>query len=67
MDLIHHIETLLGRKAEMRMLPMQAGDVVETFADIESSQRDLGFKPVTSIVDGLGRFVAWYKDYHGIH
>jgi UDP-glucuronate 4-epimerase len=67
MELIHHLETLLGRKAEMRMLPMQAGDVVETFADIESSQRDLGFKPVTSIVDGLGRFVAWYKDYHGIH
>jgi UDP-glucuronate 4-epimerase len=67
LDLIHHLETLLGRKAAMRMLPMQAGDVAETFADIEASQRDLGFNPVTSIVDGLGRFVAWYKDYHGIH
>jgi UDP-glucuronate 4-epimerase len=66
MDLIHHLETLLGRKAEMRMLPMQSGDVAETFADIEASQRALGFKPTTSIVDGMARFVEWYKNYHRI-
>src|SRR5471030_113372 len=66
MDLIHHLETLLGRKAEMRMLPMQPGDVVETFADIDASQRALGFNPATSIVDGLARFVAWYKEYHRV-
>jgi UDP-glucuronate 4-epimerase len=66
MDLIHHLEALLGRKAEMRMLPMQPGDVAETFADIAASQRALGFNPTTSIVEGLARFVAWYKAYHRI-
>jgi UDP-glucuronate 4-epimerase len=40
--------------------------VRETYADIESSTRDLGFSPKTSIDDGVPRFVAWYRDYHGI-
>jgi UDP-glucuronate 4-epimerase len=66
MDVIHELETLLGRKAEMRMLPMQPGDVAATCADIAASQRDLGFEPATSMAEGLGRFVAWYRDYHGI-
>jgi UDP-glucuronate 4-epimerase len=66
MDVIHQLEILLGRKAEMRMLPMQPGDVAATCADIDASQRALGFNPTTSMVDGLARFVAWYKDYHRI-
>jgi UDP-glucuronate 4-epimerase len=64
MDLIHQLEALLGRKAEMRLLPMQPGDVAETFADIEASQRMLGYSPSTSIAEGLARFVEWYKSYH---
>jgi UDP-glucuronate 4-epimerase len=66
MDVIRELETLLGRKAEMRMLPMQPGDVAATCADIDASQRALGFNPTTSMVDGLARFVAWYKDYHRV-
>ena len=45
---------------------MQPVDVKETYADIAESQRDLGFEPRTGIEDGLTRFVAWYRDYHGV-
>jgi UDP-glucuronate 4-epimerase len=65
-DFIAIIEKAIGRKAEMLLLPMQPGDVVETFADIEPARRDLGFEPRTPIAEGLPRFVAWYKEYHGI-
>jgi UDP-glucuronate 4-epimerase len=67
MDFIGHLERLLGRKAEMRLLPMQPGDVPESFADIDASRRDLGFEPKTSIDGGLAQFVAWYKAYHRIN
>lgn len=66
MDFIGTIENLIGRKAEKRLLPMQPGDVPESFADIEDSRRDLGFEPKTPISVGLAKFVAWYKQYHGI-
>ena len=66
MDFIATIEKALGRKAEYELLPMQAGDVAATWADIEDSRRDLGFDPKTSIEEGLPRFVAWYKEYHGV-
>lgn len=59
------IEKCLGRKAEKIMLPMQPGDVPETFADISESERDLGFRPNTSIEEGIERFVAWYRSYYG--
>lgn len=65
-DLIEHLERLLGRPAEKTMLPMQTGDVPATYADIEASTRDLGFKPKTSLADGLANFVAWYRDYHKV-
>jgi UDP-glucuronate 4-epimerase len=45
------------------MLPMQPGDVMETFADIGDLMRDTGFRPHTSIEDGIRHFVAWYRDY----
>ncbi|MBI5100927.1 MAG: NAD-dependent epimerase [Nitrospirae bacterium] len=64
--LVHFIEVLekcLGRKAEMRMLPMQAGDVAMTYADIDDLVRDTGFRPVTTIEEGLGKFVGWYTEY----
>ena len=60
------IEDACGRKARRDHRDMQPGDVPATYADIEASQRDLGFAPTTSIEDGLPRFVAWYRGYHGV-
>jgi UDP-glucuronate 4-epimerase len=45
---------------------MQPGDVRQSFADIDAISRDLGYRPTTGIEEGVPRFVAWYKDYHGI-
>jgi UDP-glucuronate 4-epimerase len=59
------LSTALGRKADMRLLPMQLGDVKETFADIASLSQDYGWKPTTTIDVGLPRFVDWYKEYYG--
>lgn len=58
------IEEACGRKAERNLLPMQPGDVRDTYADIAAIERDLGFKPTTSIDEGVPRFVAWYREYH---
>jgi UDP-glucuronate 4-epimerase len=60
------IEEACGRKAEKRLLPMQPGDVRDTYADISAIQNDLGFQPSTGIEQGIPRFVAWYRDYHGV-
>jgi len=59
------LEEALGRKAEIELAPLPPGDVVATCADIHASQRDLGFEPKTPIEEGLPRFVAWYREYHG--
>lgn len=67
LDFIAVIERALGRTAEKELLPLQPGDVPESFADITSAQRDLGFAPTTSIEEGIARFVAWYKRYHNIN
>lgn len=64
--LIELIEASVGRTAQLRMLPMQDGDVKETYADISAIERDLGYRPTTPIDIGVPRFVAWYKSYHGI-
>ena len=66
MDLIAIIEENLGRKAITNALPMQPGDVADTFADISAIQKDHGFEPKTSIREGVPRFIDWYKSYHGI-
>ncbi|WP_322745920.1 NAD-dependent epimerase [Dolichospermum flos-aquae] len=58
------LENCLGIKAEKRFLPLQPGDVLETYADIDDLMRDTGFKPETSIEIGLSRFVNWYRDYY---
>jgi UDP-glucuronate 4-epimerase len=60
------LEGALGRKAEMRMLPMQAGDVPATFADVTDLERDFGFRPRTSIEQGVERFVAWFRAFYGV-
>ena len=67
LDFIAVLESLLGRTALKQFLPLQPGDVPESFADIEASRRDLGFEPRTTIEAGLARFVQWYKRYHKVN
>ncbi len=67
--LMYFIETLenaLGKKAEKEFLPMQPGDVYQTYADVTPLIEKFGFKPSTSIKEGLGRFVEWFKEYYKI-
>jgi UDP-glucuronate 4-epimerase len=59
------LEEKLGRKAQLNLLPMQAGDVARTEADIEETRAVLGYAPQTPIEVGVGRFVDWYLDYYG--
>jgi UDP-glucuronate 4-epimerase len=66
LDFIAVLERAIGRRALKEMLPMQAGDVAATYADIAPAQRDLGFEPRTPISVGLPRFVEWYRRYHGV-
>jgi UDP-glucuronate 4-epimerase len=64
--MIELIEQACGREAERRLLPMQPGDVRDTYADISAIECDLGFQPTTSIDEGVPRFVEWYRAYHGV-
>ncbi|MBN1797177.1 MAG: NAD-dependent epimerase [Spirochaetales bacterium] len=64
MDFIHTIENLLGKKAELEMLPMQPGDVYETYADTTALENDFGYKPAVDITTGIKRFIDWYRDYY---
>ena len=66
MEFIAIIEEELGRKAEKIMLPLQPGDVAETTADIEKSEKMLGFRPRTPLREGIRNFIAWYRDYYGV-
>jgi UDP-glucuronate 4-epimerase len=66
MRVVELLEEETGRKALLDPKPMQVGDVPETFADISAIERDHGFAPATSIDQGVPRFVAWYRDYHGL-
>lgn len=68
-ELMHFIEVLenyLGMKAEKNMLPLQPGDVPETYADVDDLVKDIGFKPNTSIEIGIERFVKWYRSYYQV-
>ncbi len=60
------LEAELGQSAIRELAPMQPGDVAETRADISDLLRDVGFRPSTSLEDGIKSFVAWYRDYHGL-
>lgn len=64
LDLIRTLEAALGKKAELRLLPLQPGDVLATFADVDNLVRDLGVQPATPLAEGLGRFVEWYQDFY---
>jgi len=60
------LEKELGRIAQKELLPMQSGDVPATYADVDDRMREIGFRPSTSIEDGVRRFVAWFREYHSI-
>jgi UDP-glucuronate 4-epimerase len=61
------LEEKIGKKANKIYMDMQPGDVLRTYADVSDLERDIGFKPSTSIEEGLGRFVDWYKEYYNIN
>jgi len=65
MQLIETIEEELGITAAKNFMPLQPGDVPETYADIEKTQRLLGFSPKTSIRSGIRKFLSWYRSYYG--
>ena len=60
------LEDCLGRKAERNLLPLQPGDVPDTYADVEALQRDTGYSPATSIEVGVRRFVDWYRGFYAV-
>lgn len=66
MSYIEALESALGQTAQKNMLPMQPGDVMETSADTSALYKVIGFKPQTSVEDGVARFVAWYKDFYRV-
>jgi UDP-glucuronate 4-epimerase len=68
-QLRHYIQVLedcLGRKAEQNLLPLQPGDVPDTYADVEELVRDVGYRPATAVEEGVKRFVEWYRGYYGV-
>jgi UDP-glucuronate 4-epimerase len=64
MHVVSLLEKEFGRTAIKEMLPVQPGDVPATYADIEDLAREIGFRPATTIEDGIGRFAKWFRDYH---
>lgn len=68
-ELLHYIHTLedcLGKKAEMDLLPLQPGDVPDTYADVADLVSDMGYKPDTSVEQGIANFVEWYREYYKV-
>lgn len=67
MDYIAALEKALGKTAEKELLPLQAGDVPDTYADVEDLVEQLHYKPSTTVEEGISRFVTWYRDYFNIY
>ena len=66
MDYINALEQSLGKKAKINFLPLQPGDVPDTYADSDNLKEKFSYKPKTSVIDGVNKFVKWYKYYHQI-
>jgi UDP-glucuronate 4-epimerase len=64
LDFIHTLEDVIGKKAELTLLPLQAGDVPTTYADIDSLEKVIGFRPSTDLATGIENFVRWYTNYY---
>jgi UDP-glucuronate 4-epimerase len=65
-EFISTLERKLGKEAVKEYLPLQPGDVLKTYADVDDLMRDVGFKPSTPIDKGIEKFVHWYKSYYGV-
>jgi UDP-glucuronate 4-epimerase len=66
LSFIETLERCMGKTAKKNLLPIQAGDVPATYADVDDLARDVGFRPATPIEEGIGKFVKWYCDYYGV-
>ena len=66
LDYIRALEEAFGRQAKLEMLPLQPGDVLDTYADVDDLVADFGYKPQTTLEQGVERFAAWYRSYFGI-
>ncbi len=66
MDYIKALEKTLGKKAKINFLPLQPGDILDTYANVENLKIKFNYKPITSVTDGVSKFVQWYKDYFQI-
>jgi len=66
MEFIEAIENALGKKAKKNLMPIQPGDVPATYADVTDLIEDVGYKPNTSIQEGINNFVKWFKEYYKI-
>ncbi|BAY83675.1 nucleotide sugar epimerase [Calothrix parasitica NIES-267] len=64
LNFIEVIEEVMGKEAQKNFLPMQPGDVPRTYADVDELMQDVGFKPTTTIEEGIDKFVRWYKDFY---
>ncbi|MGK7910641.1 MAG: NAD-dependent epimerase [Synechococcus sp.] len=63
-EFIEEIEAALGKTAEKNMMPVQPGDVLETYANVDDLMADVGFRPATTLKEGIGKFVEWYRGYY---
>ena len=66
LDYIQTIEKAVGKKAEMNLLPLQPGDVPDTYADVEALMKDVGYSPSTPISVGIDRFIKWYREFYAV-
>ena len=66
MDYIKALEGALGKKAEINFLPLQPGDVADTYASVDNLEKRINYKPTTSVINGITKFVKWYKDYYQV-
>jgi UDP-glucuronate 4-epimerase len=66
MDYIDALEKTLGKKAKINFLPLQPGDVLDTYANVDDLKEKFDYKPTTSVIDGVTKFVKWYKSYHQV-
>lgn len=66
MDFIHALENTLGKKAILRLLPMQPGDIPQTWADISSLEKETSYRPMIPVEEGVRRFVEWYREYYKV-
>jgi len=64
MDYIEAIEDALGIKAEKELLPLQPGDVPDTYADVDDLVKEFGYKPSMPVKEGVENFAKWFKNYH---